>query len=787
MNRLVSSAAAAFFLAVPCFGARAADPGFPGFNHEFGLTVDQASGGVIVDIGRAGQIGVVLFEGDLLRVYHRSDGGDYASNQSIPINSTWQRRIVGEDLNGDGLDDLILLNGFPVTALFVLLQTENGTFLHAPQSPMATPIETEGFAAGDFDGDGIVDLATASDAGPVLYRGLGAGRYAFPQPITADFPLSGTGLATGKEDNGPDQLVIYSQSTPNTPAVVISMQGPGGQFTVQQSVPAGNGIRLLDFRDFEGDGDKDMLIMQASQIRLAENTTSGFVLRSPVSIPSTSGEITGYFDDLDADGVLDAVLSRSDGPAVMFGDIDDPASRFTSPKRLGSTRADISPARDLTGDGLKDIFVSTVSSFHLYRNDGARFEKTTYRHATGFVLIRDTFLAPWSAEGPPVLLINDEQLTKLRSVTFTPEGDGVVGTDAIDPLLEARGDSYLFADLNGDGLEDFVWNTPATGNGTASVSYRLATGPGAFFTKLSVPSTLYRVRAWQKLDINADGADDLVLAGELPNQFEVMLGMPGAGLGPANAIPMPEVVQSLGCGDFDGDGFDDIAVFVGTDVLRLHGRAIGVPVETARSRVPASGWPHTLDRIIGTGDMNGDGLDDLVFFGTSTPTSSTQIQIVHALPGRGFSPVSRPAGAYGNPEAVRVIDLNGDGRMEVIAVDENFIEVIGTGRDGLPRVVDRLLARTDDILPTFADINLDGVLDVVESTRTRVIVHFATTGAPCPGDLDPNGRMDWFDIATWIQHLHDRNLRGDLDGNGLINYFDLVMVLNSFATGCPDL
>lgn len=57
--------------------------------------------------------------------------------------------------------------------------------------------------------------------------------------------------------------------------------------------------------------------------------------------------------------------------------------------------------------------------------------------------------------------------------------------------------------------------------------------------------------------------------------------------------------------------------------------------------------------------------------------------------------------------------------------------------------------------------------------------------APCPGDLDGNGSLNYFDIAVLLQGFQDQDLAVDLSGDGVLNFFDVSIFLQSFASGCP--
>src|SRR5216117_1377896 len=76
------------------------------------------------------------------------------------------------DFNADGLQDLAVANHDSNT-VSVLLGAGNGDFQEAPQSPIAVGTTPVWIAVGDFNGDGKPDLAVAnvnSDTVSVLLR-----------------------------------------------------------------------------------------------------------------------------------------------------------------------------------------------------------------------------------------------------------------------------------------------------------------------------------------------------------------------------------------------------------------------------------------------------------------------------------------------------------------------------------------------------------------------------------------------------------------------------------------
>ncbi len=67
------------------------------------------------------------------------------------------------DFNGDGIADLAVAN-FSSNDVSILLGDGSGGFAPAPGSPVAVGDGPYGVAVGDFNGDGIADLAVANNS-----------------------------------------------------------------------------------------------------------------------------------------------------------------------------------------------------------------------------------------------------------------------------------------------------------------------------------------------------------------------------------------------------------------------------------------------------------------------------------------------------------------------------------------------------------------------------------------------------------------------------------------------
>ncbi|MBA3912605.1 MAG: VCBS repeat-containing protein [Acidobacteriales bacterium] len=443
-------------------------------------------------------------------------------------------RVVTADFNRDGNADLAVGSNSPLGQISILLGNGDGTFRRGQQFQKLNQ-SSWGLVVGDWNGDGVLDLASADQSyGAVrIYLGIGDGSFTRGDEyaMSKEDP---SGISTG-DLNGDGVLDLVTANYFGSLSVLL---GKGdGTFAVAVDYPLtgfqGNDVVVGDLNK---DGNLDVVG--------AFNTKSSFkgflqvylgngdgTLRAPTAYSNGDGSNGVAMGDLNGDGIVDLCASSS-GLVVLFGNGDGsfaPAQYYPGLLLSFTSVA----AADLNDDGRLDVVQSTAAVWQ-NRGDG-------------------TFLAPvyyGISVAPAGLAVGD----------FNRDGHADVAiADAFTQTV-----SVLLNTSAGKLMDQRVYNVGFTGD---TYPQGLAAGY-----------------------IDRDKVLDLAVTDEYGARVLVLPGNPDGSFRAAKSFGTGLYPNQVALADVDGDGWTDIVTANGANSISvLRGNGIGdfaTHVEYASGLVP---------------------------------------------------------------------------------------------------------------------------------------------------------------------------------------------------------
>jgi hypothetical protein len=287
------------------------------------------------------------------------------------------RFVAAGDLNGDAVPDLAVANSaVDANTISILLGNGNagagdGTF--RPGGTFDAGGQALGLVCGDFNGDGIRDLIVANgDWGTISVLlgqgGGGVGDGTFSSPAGYPAGASPGTIATGDfNGDGIQDLAVASRGT-RTIDVLIG-QGTGGvgdgTFVPGFSTFVGHAPIGIASGDVSGDGIADIVFVTISQPKVGVMYGGGFSgiwngsFSQPVYYSAGPSPADFTMKDLNGDGLPDVAVANKSGGGV-YALFALAGGTFDGPYKLGQglSLSSIFPA-NVDHDGHEDLLATT--------------------------------------------------------------------------------------------------------------------------------------------------------------------------------------------------------------------------------------------------------------------------------------------------------------------------------------------------------------------------------------------------------------------------------------------
>jgi hypothetical protein len=402
------------------------------------VAVGDFNGDGILDLAvgssNAGTVMILMGKGD----------GTFSAGGSVATGGTFQSFAVG-DFNGDGIPDLAVLNT-TADMVFLFLGNGDGTFTPSSSATSATGSNPVSATVGDFNGDGILDLAVVNECG-------------------SDPSCKSDGTLTILLGNG------------------------NGTFTTAASPAVGLEPASIAMGDFNGDGIQDLAVAYYDGSAVSVLLGKGNGTFAPSSDSSTGHQVPGSFiaaGDFNGDATADLVLGSTADATVLLGNGD---GTFTL-RQLTTVPPPVNnnfiAVGDFNGDGRTDVVESgnvlltatetstaTATGIGVPVATGTQQVAASYPGDGNYKASTSGATSLSAAQGTPIvsLTASPNPATPGSSVTLTATvtGTGLTPTGTVTFYAGSR--LLGTATLNSSGVATFATSSLATGMDSLTANY----------------------------------------------------------------------------------------------------------------------------------------------------------------------------------------------------------------------------------------------------------------------------------------------------------------------------
>jgi hypothetical protein len=662
------------------------------------------------------------------------------------------------DFDGDGLKDLAVVHhggdgDSPGRGLVtVLLNEGTGDYrraftLRAGNGPAA-------ILAHDFNGNGFDDIAVANRAsGDVsfLYNKAGEGFAGERRVPVGQRPVALELLDV--KGNGAGDVAVVNEGT-NDVSILLNL---GKAFAAENRTAVGDLPRAVKASDVNGDGFQDLVVVNEGSRDLSvllNDRRGGMLAERRSKTAAVTGPIA--VGDFDRDGDPDVAAGDSKGQGIVVLE-NDGLGAFDAPLRLSSARApDMLVATDLNGDGAPDLALAGRDSraVEVFTGDGRGGFTAAGLLETEAGLAG---LVAGNVDGNRFADLLAVHAGEPKLSVFRHDG----GAKFLRKISVPSGDgprAIAALDLDGDGDLDL-----AVGNGASNdVSLLHNDGDGGFAEVDRVAAGDGPV-AIVPADLDGSGSLDLAVANARSGDVSVLLTDGMGGVAVNQRFEIGGSPRALAARDFDGDGHVDLAVVAddGSSGSRVHLLLNDGSGGIAETRVAAelaneSTGKEGRARAIAAADLDQDGDFDL-----AVPRASDDDLVVLLNDGSGGFSVGDSLATGAGPASVSAFRLNDDSAVDLAVANgagDDVSVLVNSFRSGFINEI-RLDFRSPPRAIRAGDFNGDGNEDLVAASGDGSDSHVAVlvnegTGAFTKGNALPVG-ADPRDIVV-----------ADFDGDG---------------------